>query len=59
MARAKNKFNFKLFNKKEKGDKPKRLNRSSGGDFGINLILAIFGAVMVLPMVYQKKNYIN
>jgi len=52
MARAKNKFNFKLFNKKEKGDKPKRLNRSSGGDFGINLILAIFGAVMVLPMVY-------
>ena len=52
MASAKKGLAIKLFNKKEKGDKPKRLNRSSGGDFGINLILAIFGAVMVLPMVY-------
>lgn len=41
---------FKLF--KEKGDKPKRLNRSAGGDFGIFVFLAIFGVIMVFPLVY-------
>jgi len=30
----------------------KRLNRSAGGDFGITVILLIFGLFMVLPMVY-------
>jgi len=28
------------------------MNRSLGGDIGINVILAIFGVIMVLPLVY-------
>jgi ABC-type sugar transport system, permease component len=32
--------------------KAKRLNRSVGGDVGINLLLIIFGLFMFLPMVY-------
>ncbi len=41
---------IKLF--KNKGDKPKRLNRSAGGDAGIFVFLALFGVVMLFPMVY-------
>lgn len=37
---------------KNKGDKPKRLNRSAGGDAGIFVFLALFGVVMLFPMVY-------
>ena len=37
---------------KNKGDKPKRLNRSAGGDAGIFFFLALFGVIMLLPMVY-------
>lgn len=29
-----------------------RLNRSGGGDFGVNLVLVLFGLFMVLPLVY-------
>ncbi|MBE6704792.1 MAG: carbohydrate ABC transporter permease [Ruminococcaceae bacterium] len=32
--------------------KKHRLNRSAGGDMGINILLIIFGAFMFLPMVY-------
>ncbi len=38
--------------KAKKGDKPKRLNRSAGGDAGIFVFLALFGVIMVFPMVY-------
>jgi len=38
--------------KAKKGDKPKRLNRSAGGDAGIFVFLFIFGIIMVFPMVY-------
>jgi len=38
--------------KNKKGDKPKRLNRSAGGDAGIFVFLALFGVIMVFPMVY-------
>lgn len=38
------KFNFKL--------KSHHLNRSLGGDIGINIILVLFGAFMFLPMLY-------
>ncbi len=41
---------IKLF--KNKGDKPKRLNRSAGGDVGIFFFLAMFGVIMLFPMVY-------
>ena len=40
----KKKFNFKI--------KSHRLNRSVGGDMGINIVLILFGAFMFLPMVY-------
>ncbi len=40
----KKKFKFKL--------KSHHLNRSFGGDVGINILLLIFGAFMFLPMVY-------
>ena len=36
----------------KKGDKPKRLNRSAGGDAGIFFFLALFGVIMIFPMVY-------
>ncbi len=42
----------KLTRAQKKGDKPKRLNRSAGGDFGIFVFLALFGVIMVFPMVY-------
>ncbi len=32
--------------------KKHRLNRSAGGDMGINILLILFGAFMFLPMVY-------
>ncbi len=32
------------------------LNRSKGGDFGITIILALFGAFMLLPMIYVIMN---
>lgn len=40
----KRQFKFKI--------KSHRLNRSVGGDIGINLMLLIFGAFMFLPMLY-------
>lgn len=40
----KKKFKFKI--------KSHRLNRSVGGDMGINIVLILFGAFMFLPMVY-------
>ncbi len=43
---------IKQFINSKKGDKPKRLNRSAGGDAGIFVFLAIFGVVMIFPMVY-------
>ncbi|MBE6677684.1 MAG: carbohydrate ABC transporter permease [Ruminococcaceae bacterium] len=42
----------KLTRAQKKGDKPKRLNRSTGGDAGIFVFLALFGVIMVFPMVY-------
>ncbi len=43
---------IKQYIRNKKGDKPKRLNRSAGGDAGIFVFLAIFGVIMVFPMVY-------
>ena len=36
--------------------KPKRLNRSLGGDVANIVILVIFGSFMVLPMIYAISN---
>jgi len=38
--------------KKIRFKKLNRLNRSAGGDMGINILLIVFGAFMFLPMVY-------
>ena len=43
---------IKKYINSKRGDKPKRLNRSAGGDFGIFFFLALFGIIMIFPMVY-------
>lgn len=43
---------IKQFINSKKGDKPKRLNRSAGGDAGIFFFLGLFGIIMIFPMVY-------
>lgn len=43
---------IKQYINSKRGDKPKRLNRSAGGDAGIFVFLALFGVIMVFPMVY-------
>ena len=32
------------------------LNRSKGGDFGINIMLLLIGAFMFIPMIYSVMN---
>lgn len=43
---------IKQYINSKRGDKPKRLNRSAGGDAGIFVFLALFGIIMVFPMIY-------
>lgn len=43
---------IKQYINSKRGDKPKRLNRSAGGDAGIFVFLALFGVIMVFPMIY-------
>lgn len=43
---------IKQYINSKRGDKPKRLNRSAGGDAGIFVFLALFGCIMVFPMIY-------
>lgn len=43
---------IKQYINSKRGDKPKRLNRSAGGDAGIFVFLSLFGIIMVFPMIY-------
>lgn len=43
---------IKQYYRNKKGDKPKRLNRSAGGDAGIFVFLFLFAIIMVFPLVY-------